>query len=142
MKNILIATDGSGGAAAAVSAGLELARDGGGSATVLYVRTEIGPLGEPFYQRKLSEQMQEAEAALEQVRAVAESLSMSIETEVLEGEAAEVIVDLARARDADVIVVGSRGLGAVTGVLLGSVSTEVVHKADRPVLVVKEKSSA
>ncbi len=46
------------------------------------------------------------------------------------------IVELARSRDVDVIVVGSRGLGAVAGTLLGSVSRAVVHDADRPVLVV------
>ena len=44
-------------------------------------------------------------------------------------------IDLARARDVDVIVVGSRGLGTLAGALLGSVSRDVAHHADRPVLV-------
>jgi Universal stress protein family len=54
----------------------------------------------------------------------------------LEGDAAEQIVELARARDAAMIVVGSRGHGAVAGALLGSVSSPVIHRSDRPVLVV------
>lgn len=40
-------------------------------------------------------------------------------------------------RDADLIVIGSRGRGAVKGLVLGSVSTGVLQRADRPVLVAK-----
>jgi nucleotide-binding universal stress UspA family protein len=46
------------------------------------------------------------------------------------------VVELARARNAALIVVGTRGLGAVTGALLGSVSSSIIHRTDRPVLVV------
>jgi len=62
-------------------------------------------------------------------------------TELLEGRPAEAIVAVADARDADEIVVGSRGLGRVRA-LLGSVSHEVLHLADRPVVVIPtEKES-
>ncbi|HSK15393.1 MAG TPA: universal stress protein [Gaiellaceae bacterium] len=142
MKNILIATDGSAGALVAVAMGAELARDLGGTASVVYVRPTIGALGDPFYQRKLTEQMEEAEAALAAARAEAGKLGVSLETDVLEGDAADTIVEIARLRGADVIAVGSRGLGAVTGALLGSVSSAIVHKADRPVLVVKDEGGA
>jgi nucleotide-binding universal stress UspA family protein len=50
------------------------------------------------------------------------------------------IVDLARLREASLIVVGSRGLGMVAEALLGSVANAVVHEADRPVLVVKRQA--
>jgi nucleotide-binding universal stress UspA family protein len=40
-------------------------------------------------------------------------------------------------RQASVIVVGSRGLNAFTGMLLGSVSHEVLHRAQCPVVVVR-----
>lgn len=52
------------------------------------------------------------------------------------GEPRTAIIDFANNNDYDIIVVGSRGLGAVTGLLLGSVSTYVVHHAPCPVLVV------
>jgi len=62
-------------------------------------------------------------------------MGVDAETEVLEGDPAGRILELARLRDVDLIVVGSRGLGPIAGALVGSVSREVVHRADRPVLV-------
>jgi nucleotide-binding universal stress UspA family protein len=49
---------------------------------------------------------------------------------------ADTILAEAGRREARVIVVGSRGLGSVKAILLGSVSGALLHHADRPVLVV------
>ena len=53
------------------------------------------------------------------------------------GGAGPVICDLAVERSADVVVVGSRGRGAIKRALLGSVSTHIVHNAPCPVLVAR-----
>ena len=53
------------------------------------------------------------------------------------GEPAHVIAHYARERKADQIVMGTRGLGSVSGMLMGSVATKVVHLSDIPVLLVK-----
>ncbi|MGZ4306573.1 MAG: universal stress protein, partial [Solirubrobacteraceae bacterium] len=64
-----------------------------------------------------------------------ELLDTEYETELIGGPPAQAIADVARVRDADEIVVGARGLGRVRA-LLGSVSHELLHIADRPVLVI------
>ena len=139
---VVIATDGSQGAEAAVSAGARVARTIGTRAVLVYVRPSIGPLGDPYYQEKLSEQMAYARTALERATELLAEEGVDADEEILEGSAAEQIVELARARNAHLIVVGSRGLGAVAGALLGSVSSGIVHRADRPVLVVPSREGA
>jgi nucleotide-binding universal stress UspA family protein len=67
----------------------------------------------------------------------AEPLSVSAS-----GRAWRNILKIARERDAQAIVVGQRGIGGAERVLLGSVSTAVVHHADRPVLVVPPERAA
>ena len=72
----------------------------------------------------------------------AEQAGVEFETEILEGNPARRVAEIARLRGADLIVVGSRGCGAFAGALLGSVSVELVHRADRPVLVAREGGRA
>ena len=62
------------------------------------------------------------------------------ETELLPGPAGKAIADVARVRDADEIAIGSRGVGR-TRALLGSVSQDVLRRADRPVRVVTGKAA-
>jgi nucleotide-binding universal stress UspA family protein len=56
---------------------------------------------------------------------------------MLRGDAATEILQYANEHDIDLIIAGSRGLSAVTGWLLGSVSRKLVHYADCSVLIVK-----
>ncbi|HEU5140357.1 MAG TPA: universal stress protein [Bacillales bacterium] len=59
------------------------------------------------------------------------------ETAVMEGDAAEEIDRYALSHEADLIVIGHRGLSGLKKLVLGSVSQKVVEKANCPVLVVK-----
>jgi nucleotide-binding universal stress UspA family protein len=78
-----------------------------------------------------------AEIVVREAVAEAEGLQPSVRCEgtTLEGQPAEVL--LQEARDASLIVVGNRGRGGFTSLLLGSVSQQVVHHAPCPVLVVR-----
>jgi nucleotide-binding universal stress UspA family protein len=78
-----------------------------------------------------------AEHIAEESVATAKKQQPSLEVEALTvtGQAADAI--LAQAADADLIVVGRRGLGGFRSLLLGSVSQQVVHHAGCPVVVVQ-----
>jgi nucleotide-binding universal stress UspA family protein len=62
---------------------------------------------------------------------------VEVDTVVLSGSPAEALAEAAAAPDIDLVVLGSRGRGAVARVLLGSVSDRLVHISPKPVLVVR-----
>ena len=76
--------------------------------------------------------LQELEDELERVDAA--SSGVAVERHVVHGDAAGALVQ--RAEGADLLVVGSRGRGSITGALLGSVSSACLHHAPCPVAVV------
>ena len=60
-----------------------------------------------------------------------------LETTVIEGDPAESIINYGKDHDVDIIVIGSRGLGSFKGLLLGSVSNKVSHRADMNCVIVR-----
>lgn len=134
---IVVGYDGSEPSRAAITAA---ARAAGRRGRVFVVHAyDLPPdfLGSPNYDRLLSEREEHGRALLDAIPLTGsdELLETEYEMELIGGPPAEAIVDVARARDADEIVVGARGLGRVRA-LLGSVSHELLQIADRPVLVI------
>jgi nucleotide-binding universal stress UspA family protein len=139
MRRMLIATDGSEAARVAIAAGLELA--GEEHAEVVFVHvTSLLELAPDKDGREAPERIPRAETDTVLCEALERARAHGIEatTELLIGYPPKQIVRLARDIDADLIVVGSRGLGRVKSAVLGSTSREVLAKADRPVMVVRE----
>lgn len=94
-------------------------------------------LGSPDYGGLLARRQAHGRALLEALpmEGADELLDVEYETELIGGPASEAIADVASARGADEIVIGARGRGRVRA-LLGSVSLDVLHRADRPVTVI------
>jgi nucleotide-binding universal stress UspA family protein len=143
MNNILIAVDGSPSAREAVDFGLELAADQHATATFVYVVQAVDVLPAGGFGITVSvphEPTAKDTAALDAAREQAEEAGVNVHTRLLRGDPADEIVAYADTIDADLIVVGSRGHGALASALLGSVSRGILREARRPVLVVRGSS--
>lgn len=89
------------------------------------------------FERLISKRKQVGQTYLDDARERIGTIACEIGDELLEGPEAEAILTIARSREVDLIVMGSRGLGTLEGFLLGSVSRKVMHYAACPVLIVK-----
>jgi nucleotide-binding universal stress UspA family protein len=76
------------------------------------------------------------QSALAKLQAI-EDKSLKISGEVIQGSPKQVIVEEAERWNADLVVIGSRGLGAWNRLLLGSISNSVVHHANCSVEIVR-----
>jgi len=79
----------------------------------------------------------EGTALLASARQRLDAAGLSHHHHICVGNYAETIVVFAKDKGCDMIMMGARGLGAVAGILLGSVATGVIHLSAVPVLIVK-----
>jgi nucleotide-binding universal stress UspA family protein len=136
---ILLAVDGSEHALHAARKAAELARIMKPSEFRIVVSYDTIPLylGEPNMQLAIDSRKMEAEEILSRAVKEVGDIPCEIRKELIEGDAAEAIIDVAVTRGSDIIVMGSRGLGRMAGLLLGSTSQKVVAHAPCPVLIVR-----
>ena len=130
-RPIVAAIDASPGATRVAEAAARLARQSASPLALVYVRA--GPpswLGAPYYQRRLDEEMAVGRDALARAVSAAAREGVEATSEILEGSPARRVRELAEARDARMIVVGSRDRR-----LKRSVSQKVIRDSRRPVLV-------
>jgi nucleotide-binding universal stress UspA family protein len=133
---VLLATDNSPDAALAARAAADVCEGTGAELQIVHVwysvptarlrafmRAQLKGLGEEILQKG--------------VKQVEEAGGRVTEAHLVEGRAADEILDLAREIGAELLIVGSRGLGTVSRIALGSVSEGIVHNAESPVLVLR-----
>jgi len=139
MERIVIGTDGSPQAREALEVGLELAEGEGAEAVLAHVLTPLSPMVRDEEVRGVPHRPTTAEddPVLGEAARSAEKRGVRYRTELLVGVPEEELLALARELDADLLVVGTRGRGAVAGALLGSVSRAVLRDARLPVVVVR-----
>lgn len=159
MKNILVPTDFSESAAAALAQASKLARLSGGRVTLLHViyidkikedllgldalenltRVMNAPPEETPYtpsnpveplRRAAQQRLDEAVAAL--------TPAMNVDTAIAEGRPSTEVVAYAGKHGIDLIVMGTHGRGALGRAFLGSVADNVIRQAECPVMVVRK----
>lgn len=98
----------------------------------------MGAAGMPFPAVDASVFEEAARAGRDEAMAELPDGKVEVERKLIEGAASWIL--LHEAKDAAMLVVGSRGLGGFRGLLLGSVSQQCVHHAECPVVVVRTPS--
>ena len=140
---IVVGYDGSDASRAALTLGVRRALPGG--LVVVVHAYDLPPdlFGSPDYGGMLAGRQAHGRALLDALPLDGndELLDVEYETELIGGPAAEAITTVAGVRDADEIIIGGRGHGRIR-TLLGSVSMEVLHRADRPVTVLPSSPRA
>jgi len=143
-KSIVVGTDGSDTANQAVRKAVELARAVGG-------KLDLVSAYEPVPEQRLSEERRQApedlqwainpreevDATLEAAAAVAREAGVTVEAFARQGDPADAILDVAEEQEADLIVVGNKGMTGAKRFLLGSVPNKVSHHAPCSVLIIR-----
>jgi nucleotide-binding universal stress UspA family protein len=143
-RSIVVGTDGSDTAGKAVQEAIDLAKSVGAS---VYVVSAY----EPVPQARLREEARQApedlqwminpredvDSTLSDAADQVREAGLDVETFAREGDPADAILDVAEERDADLIVVGNKGMTGARRFLLGSVPNKVSHHAPCSVLIVR-----
>ena len=146
MMCLLVATDGSEHAIHAAELALRLVRELKQTEVVVVNVGHIpevafaaaGTPGASVDMAGLIESLDRAgQQILERTASVFAGVNVPVRRDYRTGSPGVEIVGAAREHKADLIIMGSRGLGQVSGLVLGSVSEQVLHAAHRPVLIVR-----
>jgi nucleotide-binding universal stress UspA family protein len=138
---ILLATDGLENTTLAARAAVDLAKKGGAELHIVHVWHTVSS---PHYDRVIRSGLEDAgsEVLGEQVRWIEDEGGTVSGAHLREGHTVEAIIGQAEEIGADLVVAGSRGMGRLGRMVLGSVSTGLVHRSPRPVLILREGEEA
>ena len=138
--NILVPVDGSPASLRALDYAIKTASQTPGSSLVLLNVQNLGAIaiaGATVAGDLQETASQASDQALGEAVEKSEAAGAVFKTVVRTGQVAETIAQVAREDDIQQIVMGTRGLGSIQGLLMGSVATKVIHLADVPITLIK-----
>ena len=137
IKKILVPLDGSSNSFRGLDVAIQMARESHSTITGLYVLGMAKPqTNEPI--TPLEKMLLEyAQKIMKKAKLKAAQKGILFFDRTSYGDDGKRIVDIAQRKDFDLIVIGSRGMGAAKEIFLGSTSNYVLHKSKKPVLIVK-----
>lgn len=138
---IVLGYDESPGARRALAQAVDIAGRMHEALVVVYADAPPSRMGEEFtaHADALAEK---GRAALAEARAAAQAAGVSVEVELVQERPAQALLNVAEARDARLIVVGTYGESPLRSAILGSTPHKLLHWSTRPVLCVPPPSDA
>jgi len=140
MDKLLLATDGSKHSKNTIEQAIKLAKKFDTEVTILYV-IEVNPQqGYDFfasYRKKEEELVNAGEEVLKKTAEAFEEQGIKANTRLEKGNPADIICGIAHEEDFELVILGGRGLGKISGVLLGSVSNAVANCLAKNIMIVK-----
>jgi nucleotide-binding universal stress UspA family protein len=136
-------TDGSNCSQQAIREGLEVAKNMGARVTFLYALENISssfwisPESVPYGLELLEDLKRVGNEALSKASELAQAAGVEAETKLVEARPVEAILD--EAKNHDLVVMGTHGRSGLDRFMLGSVTEAVLHRSERPVLVLRCK---
>ena len=136
-KNILLAVDGSEYSKKALAYAQDMAETYRATLWLVHVFPSTSDLlGYDDFEKLYAKRKCTGQSILDAAQEMLGETAIEVREELVEGPEAESILNSAKNSQTDIIVMGTRGMGAIKGLLLGSVSRKVIHYAICPVMVV------
>ena len=137
IKSILVPLDGSSNSFRGLDAAIHMARESQATITGLYVMGITKPRPNDPITPLEKILLKNAEKIMKKAKLASAKKGILFYDRVTYGDEGKKIVEVAETKNFDLIVIGSRGMGAAKEIFLGSTSNYVLHKSKKPVLVVK-----
>ena len=139
-SKIVVAVDGSDVSSRAFDAALFLSEKLGSKITAIHVIENVPTVyiqSQKVLDELLEARKNESQKILDECSSIATKKGIVITTTLLEGNPASIILEFSQCEKYEVIIIGSRGMGQFKELLLGSVSSKVIHHSSCPVLLIR-----
>lgn len=139
-SRILVPVDGSDHSHRALETALFLSEKLGAKVTAIHVMEEIPVsyiVSEKLLRETVDAYKRENQLTLSKCSEIATKKGLTIKTKLLQGNAGSTILDFCEKEKYDIIIMGSRGMGKFKELVLGSVSSKVLHHSSCHVLIIR-----